>query len=278
MLVVAALSMASRAVASPYVTRRPKSKSQRRRPSTSSVGSGRSRRPSTTSVREGAKPGRKLKNDRAAEVLAAEAKDRDGLSHNVTMWNPRTSTEDELIVIKHIMVREALLERMRNETQIVKLRQRPGVAKQIVEMLKQVRVATLEAVDHIEVWRRRFVRRAHSNSRDSARCMTRDISCTCDVTLQITKRPFVWQGDNYLLALPSSLDFLQRIDGVCELLGFGLIRNPFVVPADPAPIVLPNGQVVKPKIKHVGGLSMLKVREMEQVRGTAAVLSTALGT
>lgn len=237
MLVVAALSMASRAVASPYVTRRPKSKSQRRRPSTSSVGSGRSRRPSSTSVREGAKPGRKLKNDRAAEVLAAEAKDRDGLSHNVTMWNPRTSTEDELIVIKHIMVREALLERMRNETQIVKLRQRPGVAKQIVEMLKQVRVATLEAVDHIEVWRRRF----------------------------ITKRPFVWQGDNYLLALPSSLDFLQRIDGVCELLGFGLIRNPFVVPADPAPIVLPNGQVVKPKIKHVGGLSMLKVREMEQL-------------
>ena len=82
---------------------------------------------------------------------------------------------------------------------------------------------------------------------------------------QITKRPFMWHGDNYLLALPGSLDFLQRVHGVCERLGFGLIRNPFVVPADPPPLVLPNGKVVRAKIAHVHGLSMLKIREMEQV-------------
>ena len=96
--------------------------------------------------------------DPAAAVLAAEAQERDGLPFNVTIWNPRTSTEDELIVIKHIMVREALLEDMRRETQIVAMRKRPGVAQRIVQMLLQVRVATIEAVDHIEVWRRRFVR------------------------------------------------------------------------------------------------------------------------
>jgi len=236
-------------------------------------------------------------------VGAAEASQRapDELPHGVTMWNPRTSTEDELIVIKHIMVRESLVQRMREATRLVNER-RTVDAAELVRMLRQVRAATLEAVHHIEVWRRRFVRvvlrcvaLCCAVLRCTALCSTfisllfsrvlccmvlrcmavvpacvdgngrgmTHHSCVCACVAQITKRPFEWEGDNYLLRLPCSLDFLQRVPGVCDRLGFGLIRNPFVVPAPPKCITLPDGRVLQPKLRHTGGLSMLKVREME---------------
>ena len=79
------------------------------------------------------------------------------LSYDVTIWNPRTSTEEELIVIRHIMLRDKLLEDMRALTRVVEDRRMPDVPEKILHMLRQVRIATVEAVDHIEQWRRRFV-------------------------------------------------------------------------------------------------------------------------
>lgn len=42
--------------------------------------------------------------------------------------------------------------------------------------------------------------------------------------------PFIYRDFNYLLQLPSDLDFLHEVSVVRRWLGFPLTRNPFVVP------------------------------------------------
>lgn len=44
--------------------------------------------------------------------------------------------------------------------------------------------------------------------------------------------PFMWNDLNYILTIPSDLDFLSNIKPLVKLLGFDLIRNPFVLPSN----------------------------------------------
>ena len=41
---------------------------------------------------------------------------------------------------------------------------------------------------------------------------------------------FMWNGVNYLLKMPSDLDFLSQYRAIRSWLGFKIIRNPFCVP------------------------------------------------
>lgn len=42
----------------------------------------------------------------------------------------------------------------------------------------------------------------------------------------------LWNDLNYILTIPSDLDFLSNIKPLVKLLGFDLIRNPFVLPSN----------------------------------------------
>eukprot|EP00957_Ditylum_brightwellii_P019070 1435293-Ditylum_brightwellii.AAC.1 len=42
--------------------------------------------------------------------------------------------------------------------------------------------------------------------------------------------PFMWNGLNYLLKMPSDLDFLDSNEPLREWLGFSMERNPFIIP------------------------------------------------
>jgi hypothetical protein len=104
-----------------------------------------------------------------------------------------------------------------------------GLTDAFVDLIDLFRQSTVEAVEAIDRWR----------------------------AAQQSQAPFVWNGVNYLLKLPSDLDFLEDGDivdaatenggsrpedrppslGFASWLGFGLRRNPFVVPAPLDPSV-----------------------------------------
>ena len=41
---------------------------------------------------------------------------------------------------------------------------------------------------------------------------------------------FMWDGINYLLKMPSDLDYLDKYLAIKKWLGFSIVRNPFCVP------------------------------------------------
>jgi hypothetical protein len=40
----------------------------------------------------------------------------------------------------------------------------------------------------------------------------------------------MWNGINYLLKIPTDLDYLSRYKAITIWLGFNIIRNPFCIP------------------------------------------------
>lgn len=73
-----------------------------------------------------------------------------------------------------------------------------------VDLLDLLRIATLQSVEAISAWRKK----------------------------KRSQEPYKWNGLNYLLKLPSDLDFLQKHSGLVQWLGFTLERNPFVLPVN----------------------------------------------
>lgn len=107
----------------------------------------------------------------------------------------------ELEVLKAILVREGYLQRLAHASASGRIS--GAHLGETVDLLDLLRIATLEAVEAIGVWRIK------------------------------TKRlldPYVWNSVNYLLKLPSDVDFLQKHTGLVQWLGFTLERNPFVLP------------------------------------------------
>ena len=106
----------------------------------------------------------------------------------------------ELDVLKAILVRESYLRRLEHLAG-----QRDAATKVpqgLPDLLDLCRIATVEAVEAVVAWRE----------------------------AQAAPIPFVWNGINYLLKVPSDLDFLDRLRPLNMWLGFGVARNPFVVP------------------------------------------------
>ena len=113
-----------------------------------------------------------------------------------------TQPEHELEVLKAILLREGYLERLRRMGAAAGS---AGLRGECVDLLDLLRVASVETVDAISRWR--------GESAYSAR-----------------PAPFVWNGVNYLLKMPSDLDFLDEVVPLTAWLGFSMLRNPFVMP------------------------------------------------
>lgn len=88
-----------------------------------------------------------------------------------------------------------------------------------------------------------------------------DSECAAFVPPQPKNRAFVWNGVNYLLTLPSSMDFMDRSSDLIKWFGFRLERNPFLVPAyGTSETMLPM-----PARDNMEGVDMMLLREMEQM-------------
>ena len=114
----------------------------------------------------------------------------------------RTKSSDpssELEVLKSILLREGYLERLHH------LARRRGdqtaLRGEVVDVLDLIRMSTVETIETILKWKRTLVK----------------------------PYPFVWNGVNYLLKIPSDLDFLSRFAEIETWLGFTLVRNPFII-------------------------------------------------
>ncbi len=111
-----------------------------------------------------------------------------------------TDPATELEVLKTILLREGYLKRLQHAA-----RRRGGTTAlraDVIDILDLIRTSTVEVVEAIAKWRRTLIK----------------------------PYPFVWNGINYLLKIPSDLDMLNKVPEVSAWLGFSLARNPFVVP------------------------------------------------
>eukprot|EP00943_MAST-04B_sp_MAST-4B-sp1_P008431 g8431.t1 len=114
----------------------------------------------------------------------------------------RTKSSDpssELEVLKSILLREGYLERLHH------LARRRGdqtaLRGDVIDVLDLIRISTVETIEAISKWKRTLVK----------------------------PYPFVWNGVNYLLKIPSDLNFLCRFPEIETWLGFTLMRNPFII-------------------------------------------------
>ena len=103
-------------------------------------------------------------------------------------------------MLKTILLREGYLHRI-EEVSMSKEAQ-TSVPQALPDLLDLMRIATVEVVEAIGKWRQ----------------------------AQARPLPFDWNGINYLLKLPSDMDFLGDCKPLIAWLGFSMVRNPFVVP------------------------------------------------
>ncbi|CAM9513235.1 unnamed protein product, partial [Discosporangium mesarthrocarpum] len=105
--------------------------------------------------------------------------------------------------LKSVLLRENYIERIKVALEKGKnIRRRREPPETVVGLLDMIRIATVETVEAIQAWRRVL-----GNS-----------------------TPFTWNGINYLLKIPSDLDFLDQFEAIRSWLGFSMARNPFIVP------------------------------------------------
>jgi len=104
----------------------------------------------------------------------------------------------ELTVLKSVLLREGylrrLLEMSKESTHVLQ----PGLG----DLLDIIRISSVEVVEGIAEWRKG---------------LTKPV-------------PFMWNGINYLVKMPSDLDFLNKLKPLTKWLGFGMDRNPFIIP------------------------------------------------
>lgn len=122
-----------------------------------------------------------------------------GITYSVEPRGNAQEGQAELDVLKTILNREGYLTRMSKAIKKVEKVFTPEVA----DIMDLIRVASLDVVEAIEKWR------STKNEEDAA---------------------FMWNGINYLLKMPTDLDYLTQYRAVNEWLGFTICRNPFVVP------------------------------------------------
>jgi hypothetical protein len=101
-------------------------------------------------------------------------------------------------VLKAVMGREAYLERLQRQAKAMTKRFQDEVA----DTLDLLRLASVEVVEAIVAWRE----------------------------LAGPEAVFQWNSVNYLLKMPSDLDYLDSHRVLRKWLGFPLIRNPFIIP------------------------------------------------
>lgn len=122
-----------------------------------------------------------------------------GLTFSAETAAATPAAQAEYDVLRAILQRENYLQRLHGTVRTVGRRFKPEVA----DCLDLVRAASLEVVDCVGRWR-------SAKGDDSA--------------------AFMWNGVDYLLKMPSDLDYLAEYLAVQSWMGFPLERNPFCVP------------------------------------------------
>ena len=149
-----------------------------------------------------------------------------GLSFSVEQKGETTEGLAELEVLKSILNREGYLSRLFNVTQ----KMGKHFDAEVADMIDFIRTATIDTIEKIVLWRNS--KRQHD-------------------------AVFTWNGVNYLLKIPSDLDYLSGFIAVKRWMGFDLHRNPFCVPF-PMELGLHmlSDQVLDPKHNNEGGNDM----------------------
>lgn len=122
-----------------------------------------------------------------------------GLTYSVESEENKRDGGAEFDVLKSILNREGYLNRLYKVVRTVGKKFKPEVA----DVLDLVRAASLDVVEAVLRWRE--VKGDH----DAA---------------------FLWNGVNYLLKMPSDLDYLADFVAIQRWIGFSMQRNPFCVP------------------------------------------------
>ena len=108
------------------------------------------------------------------------------------------NSDAELDLLKSIIHREGLLKKLHK----MEIKSRKELVPGLIELLDIVRISTLEVVEAVLFWRKSLN----------------------------TSIPYLWNGVDYLVKIPSDLDFLKRNMPLVEWLGFSPVRNPFLIP------------------------------------------------
>ena len=98
--------------------------------------------------------------------------------------------------MKCIILREGYLKRIKEMAQSQSV-----LKNDLLDLLELSRIVTMETIEAIVKWKK-----AQSKS-----------------------HPFIWNGINYLLKIPSDFDYLQKISPLTSWLSFSMIRNPFIL-------------------------------------------------
>ena len=104
----------------------------------------------------------------------------------------------ELNVLKAVLLREGYLRRLHDLGKESQQALSPGLG----DLLDILRISSVEVVEAITEWRKGLTKTV----------------------------PFMWNGINYLVKMPSDLDFLNSCKPLTSWLGFEMKRNPFAIP------------------------------------------------
>lgn len=132
-------------------------------------------------------------------VVPNESTENHGITFSIEPKGNAAEGDAELEVLKCILCREGYLKRLMSSAKTVGKKFKPEVA----DILDLVRAASVDLVEAIVRWRE--IKGDH----DSA---------------------YMWNGVNYLIKMPSDLDFLSDYLAIKKWMGFRLERNPFCIP------------------------------------------------
>eukprot|EP01035_Chromulina_nebulosa_P032760 gene32760-43785_t len=132
--------------------------------------------------------------------IGKEAGLRSGITFSIeSIEKEATVGALEFEVLKNILNRESYLNRLIGVSKSVGRKYKP----EVTDILDLIRASSMDVVEAIVKWR---------EGKD-------------DHTAA-----FMWDGINYLLKMPSDLDYLDKYLAIKKWLGFSIVRNPFCVP------------------------------------------------
>jgi hypothetical protein len=126
-------------------------------------------------------------------------KEDSGLTFSMEKSSETPAAQAEYEVLRAILAREGYLSRLHDIVRTVGKKFKPEIG----DLLDLIRISSLDVIQAIEKWRET---KGDSNA------------------------TFVWNGLNYLLKMPSDLDYLADYLAIQKWMGFPLIRNPFCIP------------------------------------------------
>eukprot|EP00948_MAST-09A_sp_MAST-9A-sp1_P003478 g3478.t1 len=150
-----------------------------------------------------------------------------GAQYRVNHTNEASSEVkiQELQTLKKILIREGYIRRLKKTSKtLLKMAGAPPKDRDndpkalIVDLLVDVREASLNVVDSIISWRYAHLMGFNTNESELRKAV---------------ERPFIWNGMNYLVKMSTDMNFLANVHPLVEALGVPptiLIRNPFAYP------------------------------------------------